>query len=96
MASRYSTPTAWSLLIQQTGLTGKAYSPLENTTLNERFTITVPTPQAGTRPKLGYVALGKGGHMNGATSDGMPIPIVLKHEPTDAAANPLWSTGNSN
>lgn len=83
---RKVTPTLWGLQLQVHKLASKPFTPTANTTLNEKFQISVPAPAAGTYPKLGYLCIGKGAHANSAGADGFPLTYVHQHEPTDAAA----------
>lgn len=83
---RKITPTIFGVDIQSHMVKGKAYVPRPNTTLNERFNISVPTPTLGLYPRLKYVCLGRGGHANVSGADGFPMTHLHQHEPVNAAA----------
>lgn len=80
------TRTIFGANLQTSLLFGKPYEIAKFTTLNESLGISANVAISSTDvPKLGYLAIGSGGHkfVVGANQIGKPDPI--QHSPTDAA-----------
>ena len=59
---------------------------LDNTTLNQKYEILKDTvPASGNNPSIGYFAIGKGGHVGSATTDGTAMNKNLTHRYSDAS-----------
>lgn len=80
------TRTVYGAALQSAQLTGKPFTVVPNTTLNEKLAIlTNPTILADEYPRMKYVCIGNGGHgiRNGGTN--MMVPVPLQHRTSDAA-----------
>lgn len=78
--------TIYGNAVQTASLLGLPYTPIANSTLNERFSIEASAVlQQGQMPTLKYMCIGNGGSSSFIGSDGSPLDIVLPHDSTDAA-----------
>lgn len=78
--------TIYGNAVQTASLLGIPYSPLVNSTLNERFSIeSTAVLQQGQVPLLKYMCIGNGGTSTIIGSDGTVLDVVLPHDSTDAA-----------
>ena len=67
-------------------LLGLPYTPVENTTLNEKYDVFPDLqPNATDVPRVRYFCIGKGGHRNATGADGHPYVSPVQHSPGDAA-----------
>lgn len=79
-------PTVYSSHLTISRKLGVNYTPLTNTTLNEKFNIgTGIVLGSNTYPKFNCFVIGNGGHYVAEDSNGNKIPKVMYHNPTDAA-----------
>lgn len=80
---RTSQRTLYNIDLHLHQMLEKAYEPIENTTLNEKFGILTTTPlPTGVYPTLKYYAIGVGGE---STLDGNNDFNYSEHSPIDAA-----------
>lgn len=80
------TRTIYSNHLQSCLLTGKDYSILTNSTLNEKFGVQAgQLPDSGVYPKLKYMAIGCGGHKMSVGANSRTKVEVIQHRSTDAA-----------
>lgn len=80
------TRTLWFSALQSAMVRGAAYKWLKYTTLNEKFnTLAQQYPGSGVYPKLGYIALGRGGLGMATGADGSTYPKILQHKSNDGA-----------
>lgn len=78
--------TIYGSAVQTALLLGLPFTMLENTTLNEKFNVQAGVaPAVGVMPKLGYFAIGNGGHRVITGADGIPYTDPIDHRATDAA-----------
>ncbi len=80
------TRTVYGSRLQTMQLLGLPYTPLANSTLNEKFDIqSGVSPANGALPRVRYYVIGNGGHRNQTGSDGHPYTYPIKHSAADAA-----------
>jgi len=86
-----NTRTVYSSYLQTCLLSELPFELKPYTTLNERFNIQSGVqPVVGEMPKLGYMAIGNGGHKMVVGAGGLTKPEPIQHLATDACAyNPL-------
>lgn len=86
MAKRIVTRTIYGADLQKHLTLNKPYTILENTTLNEKFSIGIDEAlPLDTMPSLGYFAIGDKGHRVRTGSDGISYTSPVNHRATDAA-----------
>lgn len=83
----YVTPTIFSAKYLTDTLLGKTYTPMPNTTLNDKWNVAIGiSPIAGSRPIMQYLAIGNGGHTIGNTSGSAPYVVnPIAHKPNHVA-----------
>lgn len=80
------TRTVYGAALQTAQLTGKPFTLVANTTLNEKLSVaTNPTILADEYPRLQYVCIGNGGHGIRTGGTNMAVPVPLQHRTSDAA-----------
>lgn len=78
--------TVYGSAVQTTLLLGLPFQMITNSTLNEKFNIqSGVAPDIGDVPKLGYFAIGNGGHRVITGADGIPYTDPIDHRASDAA-----------
>lgn len=76
----------WGSSLQTNMLLNLPFEMVENTTLNEKFSIQAGiAPQQGQMPFVQYFSIGNGGHRNRTGADGSPFTTPIDHRPSDAA-----------
>lgn len=80
------TRTVYGAALQTAQLTGKPFTLVANTTLNEKLNVaTGPTILPDEYPRLQYVCIGNGGHGIRTGGASMAVPVPLQHRTSDAA-----------
>lgn len=80
------TRTVYGAALQTAQLTGKPFTLVTNSTLNEKLSVlTGPTIAPQEYPRLQYVCIGNGGHGIRSGGSGMSVPVPLQHRTSDAA-----------
>lgn len=80
------TRTLWFSALQSAMVRGAAYKWLKYTTLNEKFNVLAQQyPGSQAYPKLGYIALGRGGLGMETGTDGQTYPKIFQHKSNDGA-----------
>lgn len=80
------TRTIYGNTVQTNLLLGLPHTFPAHSTLNEKFGINSSVlPTSTDNPKLGYFAIGIGGHTFTVGADNVPLPKALQHRSTDAA-----------
>ncbi len=78
------TRTGAGSLLQTAAFVGLPFDMMSFTTLNERFAVQAGVaPGVGEYPKLGYYAIGIGGHKNSTGADGFPLNDPVQHTAED-------------
>ena len=73
-------------MLQTAQLLGVSLPILDYTTLNQKLDIQANTsPDSGVYPRMQYIAIGNGGHVNRKGADGTDIPDPTQHQTTDAS-----------
>lgn len=76
--------TIYGNQLQTAQFSGSKHVVMENSTLNEKFSI-LAGEQPDSQPDNGYYVIGIGGHMNYTGSDGMALTKPRHHRARDAA-----------